>query len=341
METLTKVAEVLNPAVNYMESQEKDDPVIVLEIPKTSKREGSEIAEPSSPAFYITESQDTVFVLDTPKTSKRERSDSDTEEETVESHETMCSEKKKHIHTWLDEMDDTEEAYKWPPTGPVAERTCDADIEALRVHPTKRRKCRYCKTQCHCYTYKFEKAQNKILTTLFHNQEKHADFLEERKNQTTDEDLRMSSTFVIGQNMLVRVLLLKEGQKITSERICISFSAGVNELVTFARQFLDVVVKVVDDGFLRLSDIDHPADEELEIIRGKLYADFYTNRCGKWALLREYRLGGYLAHRLLINGATWADFKKIQRVVTDIVEVYEGLLIASHPYVEEEVVERI
>jgi hypothetical protein len=66
METLTKVAEVLNPAVNDMESQERDDPVIVLEIPKMSKREGSEVAEALSPAFYITESQDTVFVIDTP-----------------------------------------------------------------------------------------------------------------------------------------------------------------------------------------------------------------------------------------------------------------------------------
>jgi hypothetical protein len=70
--------------------------------------------------------------------------------------------------------------------------------------------------------------------------------------------------------------------------------------------------KVVEDRFLRLSDIEHPADEELEVICGKLYADFYTKRCGKWALLRDYRLGGYLAHRLLFNGTTWADFKKLQ-----------------------------
>jgi hypothetical protein len=51
------------------------------------------------------------------------------------------------------------------------------------------------------------------LRTRFHNQEKHDDFFEERKNQNIDEDVRMSSTFVIGQNMLVRVLLLKEGKK--------------------------------------------------------------------------------------------------------------------------------
>jgi predicted nucleic-acid-binding protein len=122
--------------------------------------------------------------------------------------------------------------------------------------------------------YQFKKVQNNILTTLFHNQEKHADFLEERKYQTTDEDVRMSSMFVIGQNMLVRVLLLKKGQKVTSERIRLCLNAGVNELVTFVRQFLNVVFKVVDDGFLRLSDIEHPTDEEFEIIRGKLYVDF-------------------------------------------------------------------
>jgi hypothetical protein len=133
METLTQVAEDLNPSVNYMESLEKDE--IFLEIPKTSKREGSEVAEALNKAVHFVESQemeDDVFVIGTPKTSKRERSYSDTEKETVESHETLCSEKKKHIHTWLDEMDDTEEAYKWPPTGLVAQHTRDADIEALR-----------------------------------------------------------------------------------------------------------------------------------------------------------------------------------------------------------------
>jgi hypothetical protein len=97
------------------------------------------------------EVEDVVIALDTPNTSKRERPDSDTEEDTIESHENLCSEIKMHIHTWLDKMDDTEEAYKLPPTRHVAESTCDADIEALRVHPTKRRKCRYCKIQCNCY----------------------------------------------------------------------------------------------------------------------------------------------------------------------------------------------
>jgi hypothetical protein len=102
---------------------------------------------------------------------------------------------------------------------------------------------------------------------------------------------------------------------------------------------VDIVVKVAYDEFLRLSDTEHPLDEKLEIIRAKLYEDFHTDEGGKFDILREDRLCGYLARRVFINDVTWADFKKTQGVTSDIVKVLQDFLIAGPSYMEAESVE--
>jgi hypothetical protein len=229
------------------------------------------------------------------------------------------------------DVDDVDEDCKWPPTITTPKKFGGAMIGFFRREVERKGKqCRYCSKQCVCYTQRMEKCHNDITPTHFHSQRDEAEFLEWR-NHYKKEDVMLSSEFVIGLGTFLRVMLLKEQKKFVGDRVCISLACGANELFTTARKFVDVIVKKIDDGFLRLSDIPHPEEDELELVPN-VTADFYTDPVGRWALLRVYQ--SCLSHRLYISAATWVEFKKMQRVVEKIAEIYEGFVISGHENVE-------
>jgi hypothetical protein len=153
-----------------------------------------------------------------------------------------------------------------------------------------------------------EKLWNKDTATTFDSQVKHEEY-EAKRQHLNRCDLHLSTTFLVGMDMIVLLGLLKKDTDDLDKRVTITISSGKNELQFCASHFLDEVVANIND-FLLCSSTDSIYMQLTDDVKVVIYKDAIST----WIVLRFY-VDGYVMEKLYISAQTWIDIQRITPVL--------------------------
>lgn len=181
-----------------------------------------------------------------------------------------------------------------------------------------------CKVRCVCSVMDSEDNWNGETATVFHNQLKHDDFQGLRKHLTLNET-QLCSEFLIGTGTVIKLCLLKNVNLSTDERVVLMILSGCNEIRIPAFKFLQKGVELINSGVLYHSD-HVKADNEMSLLDGLLNVEYYKDSYTRWIILKQLTQF-YVAERIYMSAATWAEFRKIVPMIEQIMNFYIDLIL--------------
>ena len=169
-----------------------------------------------------------------------------------------------------------------------------------------------------------EKKWNMSVATTFYSQEKQEELNDGKPQHITEDDVLLSSTFLVGEEMRVKIVILKDDALICSDRVLIVISQGANEISGNAMLFLRKGIAYINEGMGFACDQEESTEKF--ICKGMMYVELYRDTLTTWVVMRNY-CKGYVSERIHMSAPTWVEFKGLFPLLTQCTDHYINLVL--------------
>ena len=188
------------------------------------------------------------------------------------------------------------------------------------------RKNKLKKLECICLPTSTESELNSIDVTFCHS-DMTTEFAFGRDKLCTIDKL-YSCEFLAGQNVHVKLCLMRDESLPMKERIIVSISSGVNEVHMSARDFFKRFIPKVENSFSK--GLDHLLSEDSDEFKIELgiFGQCIKKSDGLWVVVRKY-IKYHVVDRVYMCGKTYCDVKRSLPAMKKCFELYLSYLIAG------------
>lgn len=180
--------------------------------------------------------------------------------------------------------------------------------------------------KCYCYPMSLEADYNTCKEiTNFDSQLKHIEFEANRKQHLLLIDTLLSSEFLIGKGMCVKVALLRDDSLNTGDRVILVILQGKNEVKVPAVRFLKSTVSKINNYMMFY---DENETEELPIVEDAVFAEFFEDSTTQWVGLKAYESGN-VTECVYMCSPTWVQMKTLAPVMLQCAEHYTNLILSG------------
>ena len=188
------------------------------------------------------------------------------------------------------------------------------------------RKQKLKKLECICLPTSTESKLNSIDVTFCHS-DMTTEFAFGRDKLCTIDKL-YSCEFLAGQNVHVKLCLMRDESLAMKDRIIVSISSGLNEIHMSARDFFKRFIPKVENSFSKgFGHLLSEDSDEFKINLG-IFGQCIKKSDGMWVVVRKY-IKYHVVDRVYMCGNTYCDVKKSLPAMKKCYELYLSYLIAG------------
>jgi hypothetical protein len=193
-------------------------------------------------------------------------------------------------------------------------------LDLIKMPSTPRLKRTRSRFHCECSTrnVEFKRNLNSIVsqTELLHNVD-----IQSKRQRLSSLDRLLSSEFVIGKELIIRVVMLCDAMLDPGKRVVITISSDSNEIRLNALSFLKSSNSLHRVFASYDREMDDDTDKEIELCEGAAYVEVINDEEGLWMLFRQY-IGDYVSDRIYMSARTWLEFRDLLPTITNCAHIY-------------------
>ncbi|KAF4524511.1 hypothetical protein B566_EDAN011522 [Ephemera danica] len=205
--------------------------------------------------------------------------------------------------------------------------TLDADRspELICLPSTPRPKRTRSRFQCECNTMNVEYKRN-VRSLVESIEAEHNVNIQSKRKRLSEPERWLSSEFVIGKGLVVRIVVLSDLLMEPGKRVVLSISSERNQINLNALSFFKTCNALHRIFANYNTQEDDESENEISLCEGSAYVEIINDEEGLWMLFRQY-VGDWVSDRIYMSSRTWLDFRSLFPLLINCVDVYIATLL--------------